>query len=336
MKIPTKYVSELSEAEEKELKERVKHGQNEGERRRGHCILLSNQGYSIDEIAQIYEKDRDTISILINKWEEEKYEALVDKPRSGRPAKLTPEESEAVKKKVIAEPRNIKKVVAEVEQEYQKSISIDIVKRIMQEAGYIWKRIRRSLKSKRDEDKFNTSYQELKEWQEMASRQEIDLYYYDEAGFSLNPVISYAWQLKGTTIEIPATTSIQINALGFLSRDSRLEVFTFTGSITSDIVVECFNLFANSLQRKTLIVIDNAPIHTSQEFDNWIETWEQKGLFLYFLPPYCPELNLIEIFWQRIKYSWLPFSAYLSFANLQACLDEILSNFGSKYQISFT
>ena len=28
------------------------------------------------------------------------------------------------------------------------------------------------------------------------------------------------------------------------------------------------------------------------------------------LTPYPPELNLIEILWRRIKYAWLPFSAY--------------------------
>jgi hypothetical protein len=54
------------------------------------------------------------------------------------------------------------------------------------------------------------------------------------------------------------------------------------------------------------------------------------------LPPYCSELNAIEILWHRIKYFWLPFSAYLSFAHLSSCLEEILVNFGSKYQITFS
>lgn len=169
----------------------------------------------------------------------------------------------------------------------------------------------------------------------MAERKEVDLYYFDESGFSLNPVISYAWQKKGTTIELPAAHSAQLNVLGFLSKENRLESFIFTGSITSDIVVECFNLFAKSLQRKTILVLDNAPIHTSYEFDDSIDFWEQNGLFLYYLPPYCPELNLIEILWQRIKYFWLPFSAYLSFSHLSSSLEEILANFGSKYHITF-
>jgi transposase len=32
-------------------------------------------------------------------------------------------------------------------------------------------------------------------------------------------------------------------------------------------------------------------------------------LIIKYLPPYSPELNLIEILWRRIKYTWLPFSS---------------------------
>jgi len=41
--------------------------------------------------------------------------------------------------------------------------------------------------------------------------------------------------------------------------------------------------------------------------------WVQKGLIIKYLPPYAPELNLIEILWRFMQYSWLPFSAYASF-----------------------
>ncbi|QTA80394.1 Transposase family protein, DDE domain-containing [Desulfonema limicola] len=55
-----------------------------------------------------------------------------------------------------------------------------------------------------------------------------------------------------------------------------------------------------------------------------------------FLPKYSPELNLIEILWQKMKYEWLPFAAYTSFNKLQEWVDEILLNFGSQYVIEFS
>lgn len=99
MKVPTKYVNELTVEEEEKLIEIMKKGESEKERRRAHCIILNSKEYSIDAIAEIYNKHRNTISELIDKWEEEKFEALIDKPRSGRPSKLNDEEKEAVKKK---------------------------------------------------------------------------------------------------------------------------------------------------------------------------------------------------------------------------------------------
>lgn len=107
------------------------------------------------------------------------------------------------------------------------------------------------------------------------------------------------------------------------------------GSVDTDIVIGCFDAFSDTITQKTVVVIDNAPIHKSQAFQKKLPTWEKKGLFLYFLPAYSPELNLIEILWRFIKYFWLPFSAYLNFDALVDAVGEILMNVGTKYQIAF-
>ena len=39
--------------------------------------------------------------------------------------------------------------------------------------------------------------------------------------------------------------------------------------------------------------------------------------------------------WRNIKYAWLPFSAYQCLNALREALENILKNFGSKYQITF-
>jgi transposase len=43
----------------------------------------------------------------------------------------------------------------------------------------------------------------------------------------------------------------------------------------------------------------------------WAEHWDVH----LFLPPYSPELNLIEILWRKMKYEWLEWHAYLDFEN---------------------
>ena len=99
--------------------------------------------------------------------------------------------------------------------------------------------------------------------------------------------------------------------------------------------MHCFDTVSRLIEKETWVVIDNAPTHTSEEFDDQLDEWERHGLHVFFLPPYCPELNLIELLWRKIKYEWLPVSAYESYKAFVQALDEVLSQVGSKYQITF-
>ena len=81
--------------------------------------------------------------------------------------------------------------------------------------------------------------------------------------------------------------------------------------------------------------LDNASIHRSEEFADRMPHWKKHGLIIKYLSPYSPELNLIEILWRRIKYTWLPFSAYACLNALSEALETILSQVGSEYQITF-
>ena len=119
-------------------------------------------------------------------------------------------------------------------------------------------------------------------------------------------------------------------------RGNRFESFVFEGAVDSNVVIGCLDLIAQNLNKETWIVLDNAPIHRSEEFAEKIEEWEKSGLKIYFLPPYCPSLNKIERLWQKIKYDWLSWEAYSSYKNLCQELDSILSQIGSKYLITFS
>jgi transposase len=123
--------------------------------------------------------------------------------------------------------------------------------------------------------------------------------------------------------------------LGFMSKECDFQSMVFEGSITSAVVVACINQFIKSLKCATALVIDNASIHTSEEFKDNIAKWQEQGLTIVPIAPYSPELNLIEILWRKIKYEWMPFSAYDSFQSLQESLFEILANIGKTYVIDF-
>jgi len=304
-------------------------------RARAHSLLLSSHGLTIKEITKIYPVDRDTVSTWIRKWEHDGPASLHDKPRSGRPPKLTPDEQTLAIAYIKDEPRSLKQVVERLTQKTAKRFSISSLKRLAKRARLRWKRVRKSLKSLRDPAAFARCQRELAALQKQEDKGKIALYYFDEAGFALDPSIPYAWQESDTIIELPAMKYGRINVLGFMNRKNDLHSYSFDQSIHTGVVVACFDAFCKTITQKTVVMIDNASIHTSEEFEDRIPYWKKQGLIIKYLPTYSPELNLIEILWRRIKYDWLPFSAYQCLNAMIEALEDILSHVGSKYQITF-
>src|SRR2546429_6090878 len=233
-------------------------------RARAHSLLLSVQGMVINDIAKIYQVDRDTVSTWITKWEQEGEASLHDQPRSGRPPKLTPEEQALAIAYIKEEPRSLKQVVERFATKTAKRISISSLKRLAKKARLRWKRVRKSLKSLRDPAEFTKCQRELAALQKQEDQGKIDLYYFDESGFTLEPYIPYAWQESGTVIEIPATKGTRINVLGFMNRKNDLHPYMFEQSINTSVVVACLHDFCQRIKKKTIVIMDNSSIHRSE------------------------------------------------------------------------
>lgn len=174
----------------------------------------------------------------------------------------------------------------------------------------------------------------------MAADGDFDLYFMDESGFSLTPAVPYAWQDRGRqgTIGIPSAHSKRLNYLGLLNPATHaLEAFSFEGSIDSTALIGAIDQFADLLTRPVVVIADNAPTHKSRAFTEKLPDWERRGLTFYFISPYSPELNLIEILWRKMKYEWLPNSAYAGLNHLRLALADIFESYGdSKYVINFS
>ena len=105
--------------------------------------------------------------------------------------------------------------------------------------------------------------------------------------------------------------------------------------VDSQTIINFFDKFSNNLKQKTVVVMDQASIHTSDVIINKLDEWKQKNLEIFWLPTYSPKLNLIEILGKFIKYEWIEVDAYNSWKALMKYLKKVLDNLGSKYVINF-
>ena len=83
------------------------------------------------------------------------------------------------------------------------------------------------------------------------------------------------------------------------------------------------------------IVSDPASIHTSAAIQEKLPEWQARGIEIFYLPSYSPQLNLIEILWRFIKYEWIEINAYQCWQNLVNYIEKVLKEFGENYVINF-
>jgi transposase len=330
-----KYVTPLSDAEIETLQQMHAHHPSRRARMRAHSLLLSHQRYAIPQIARLYQVDQRRVSAWMERWQAWGLVGLYDRPRSGRPTIFTAEEQQTVYTYLDASPKDLKKVVEAMEQKTQKRVSPKTIKRFIKKS-HIWKRIKKAPAHAPDPHKYSRSQELITRLHAWESQGACDLWYFDGAGFCLEPCLPYAWQPRGTSLTVPTSSHRQrLNVLGFLKRNNELYPYMIEGSVDTSVIIECFNALSTQIDKRSYVLLDNAPMHRSKAFIQQIPQWVRKGLIVKYLPSYSPELNLIEILWRFIKYYWLPFSAYTSFQCLCKSVEDILTRFGTDYTISF-
>ena len=221
-----------------------------------------------------------------------------------------------------------------------KKLSKSTIRKFLRKNKFSYKRIRKIPSLKKEDAAFEFFKQELEHLKTMENNGEIALFFYDEMGLSLEPCVSYGWQPIGKTKGVPCEKSANITTMGFYNRQNTFFGFQLAGTTNSALIIQCFDAFADEINqvknpKKHIVIVDNAPTHTSDTFLAKIKEWKLKNLFVQFIPAYCPELNYIEMLWKQIKYYWLSVEAYKNLETLQLKLDEILSQIGEKYCITF-
>lgn len=147
---------------------------------------------------------------------------------------------------------------------------------------------------------------------EMAAEEgTIDLKYLDEAGFCLWSPVSYTYSQIGSQKVMEQSQKrygSRISILGLWQAGSCFEYGLAQGGFKGQSYIKLMNWIAQKAAavfkdtgKLTVVVQDNSPIHRSHEVRACWKHWSEQGLLLFFLPPYCSELNPIETQWHQLK-----------------------------------
>ena len=121
---------DLSDQEVNELTRIYENSDNKVERKRSHCLLLSNNGIKIPELIKIFNLSRRTIERLFNAWEQDKYTSLRIKNGRGAKCILEPYE-EFIRDQVKVHNRKLTPILTSLEDKFSITTTCDTLRRFL-------------------------------------------------------------------------------------------------------------------------------------------------------------------------------------------------------------
>ena len=135
------------------------------------------------------------------------------------------------------------------------------------------------------------------------AKKESDIYYYaDGTHPTHNTRSTYAWIKKDKRLEQPTVSGrARVNINGLLNAHDVTDVIAHEcPSVNADSTIALYKVALEKLPEaeSIYIITDNARYYLSKKLREWVEGTKIKQIFL---PPYSPNLNLIELLWKFLR-----------------------------------
>ena len=85
-------------------------------------------------------------------------------------------------------------------------------------------------------------------------------------------------------VSIPSIHGQSLNCFGLLSRTNDLIFSTTQKAINADFIIDILEILSLKITKLTVIVLDNAKIHTSRKVKERLKYWQDRGLYIFYLP----------------------------------------------------
>ena len=156
-----------------------------------------------------------------------------------------------------------------------------------------------------------------------------EVYFVDAAHFVLGAFLGYLWSFVRVFVRTPSGRQ-RFNVLGALNAITK-ELITITNDtyITSIQVCELLKKIAENATIPITLVLDNARY---QRCHLVMDLAKELEIELLFLPPYSPNLNLIERLWKLVKKECLYSKYYENFALFRQAIQTFLNTMTKTHQ----
>lgn len=292
-------------------------------------ILALADGHSSRDVAAIFLIDEDTVRKWRNKFMKRRlFSDWLASYCRGSTGKLTPEQIEQVEHYVTTELiTDSKQVVAFIKEYYGIDYTVDGVTKLLHRLGFVYKQTT-LVPGKLDtaaQARFKQEYESLRD---NLPTDEVILFG-DGVHPMHNTVATKAWVKQGDTKPVPTNTGRKrLNINGALNVAAMEATVHFAPTLNAQTTMELFDAIQEHYKDKTKIhlVVDNARYYKNKLLQEYLAKPGCR-ITLHFLPPYSPNLNLIERLWHYLMKYIIGTTRRQTFQEFERDVGHFFANF---------
>jgi len=278
---------------------------------RHRAAIAVLEGMPVVDVASAYQVDRRTICRWLSRFENEGQSGLHRKSGSGRPRKLE-ELSEQELYNIILQGAvafgyetdlwtvaRLRRVIAD---EFEIQLSKNTIWRRLRDAGLTYQKPEREYYEIDEAARKKWLRYEVPKIRRTVRKHRAILYFQDESNISLTAFLGKTWSPRGQTPKAKVTGKrAGVAATSAISRNGHLLFRLLDKRIASQEVIEFLDqMLRHHCRRHLVVVMDNAPPHTSKKTRSWVDS--QRRLHTFHLPKYSPDWNPDEKVWNHLKH----------------------------------
>ena len=289
------------------------------------AVYLLGSGWTLKAVAEALLIDDDTVRNYFKRYQNKGLSGLVTGAVGGSEAWL----NEAQQQALVEELQTTlyltaKAVAAHVEKTFGIRYSERGMTHLLHRLGFVYKQPE-IVPGKADPEAQKAFLETLENVKKDKQKQD-PIYYMDAVHPQHNVVPAYGWIQKGGSYRLPSNTGRRrLNINGAINVESLTSIVRYDDTINADSTLRLFEqLEAHHPEADTIYVIcDNARYYRSKKVKEYLK---RSRITLLFLPPYSPNLNLIERYWKFFKKEVLYGTYYETFDEFEKACNWFFEN----------